>query len=110
MGNSFALPAFGSNPALTTLDSTTVVFKDGTNDELRTYSWNGTDWSQVGNSLDLVSIGASEMTALKSTTIAMINTLDGELQTYSWDGTDWTQIGGTLSISNLSLGGIALLS
>ena len=94
IGNLFDPGMGAGDPKITGLDSKNIAYFDDSNDELRTYTWDGTDWSQTGNSLSLTS--PSYMTALDSDTIALY---DGGLKTYDWDGTDWSQTGNTLTIT-----------
>ena len=76
---------------------------------LKTYNFDGTDWTQTGNSLTVTSSDNQRIIALTSSRIAWIDTNGDELRAYDWDGTDWTLTGSGLSISGL-VGDIARLS
>jgi hypothetical protein len=76
---------------------------------LRTYNFDGTDWTQTGNSLTVTSADNIRIAALTSSRIAWMDTNGLALRAYDWDGTDWSLTGSGLSISNLS-GGVARLS
>ena len=81
-------------PHLTALNSTTVAFAEGGN--ISTYSWDGSTWSKVGNTIDIGG-GSTTITALDSTTIAATDQASGQLRTLSWDGSDWSQVGNTIA-------------
>ena len=85
----------GSVPSMTGLTSTTAA-KVLTN-ALRTYSFNGTTWSQTGNSLTLSGTDNHAIVALSSTRIAMVNSGTDVLGAYDWGGTNWTQTGSLYS-------------
>lgn len=100
-GNALALTPHTSRGALAALNTTTVAFIDGTNDQLKTYEWNGTDWSQVGNALTITGVGVTvDIDALDSTTIAFVDDGIKQLRTYEWDGSDWSQVGSGLAVSS----------
>ena len=98
IGNRLTDGTSSTSPDITTLDSTTIAFTNEVANILETYSWDGTDWSQVGNTFS-VTTNEPEITTLDSTTIAMYNDLaTNTIATYSWDGTDWSQVGNGLNI------------
>ena len=81
VGNSLAITNIGY-PSITALSSTRIAFIDDTNDQLRTYDFNGTDWVQVGNSLAITNVGIPSITSLSSTRIAFIDDTNEQLRTY----------------------------
>ena len=105
VGNDLNIATIGS-PALTALNGTDVAFIDDTNEDLRTYRFDGTDWTQVGNDLNIAGIGSAALAALNGTDVAFIDSLNDDLRTYRFDGTDWTQVGNDLNIAGV--GGLAL--
>jgi hypothetical protein len=111
VGNASAVVGSVGDPAMTALDSNTVAFIDGVPDNLGTYTFDGTNWSQVGNTLN---IPANEfaIAALNSTTVALVVAgfpTPDELRTYSWDGTNWAQVGNSLSITSGNTQSVAAL-
>jgi len=101
-GTPLAISGIG-NAALAALSSTRVAFIDNTNDDLRTYDFNGSIWSQTGNDLNIAGVGLPTITGLTSTRIAFIDDGNDDLRTYDFDGTDWSQAGNDLNIG----GGVA---
>jgi hypothetical protein len=99
-GNSLNLGSSSSRSAITNLNSSKIAYINEEEKELKTYSWDGTDWSQTGNGLTISDFGYGDITALDGATVAMATIKSGtdELRTYSWDGTDWSQTGNGLSI------------
>jgi len=76
---------------------------------IRTYNFDGTDWTQTGNGLTVTGADNIRIVALTSSRIAWMDTAGLALRAYDWDGTDWTLTGSGLSISGLA-GGVARLS
>jgi len=109
VGNSLAITTVGV-PSITALSSSAIAYIDTTNDELRTYSFDGTDWSQIGNGLSITGLGAASMAGLTSSTIAYYDAGNKDLRTYSFDGTDWSQVGNDLNLSTSSNGSLTALS
>jgi len=109
VGNNLSISGAG-NPSITSLNSTRIAFIDSGNDQLRTYDWNGTDWSQVGNGLSISGVGNPSITSLNSTRIAFIDSGNDQLRTYNWNGTDWSQVGNGLSISGAGVPRITSLN
>lgn len=94
------------------LTGSTAAFFDKTNHTLRTYSFDGSNWTTVGNELALASVGvgSGEATTISSTHIVVRR---GKFfETYEFDGTDWTLLGSTFdSGGGLGLnGGMSTLS
>ena len=81
----------------TALSSTTLAILDGL--DLKTLSWDGTDWSQVGNTLSGAVSGNSgnELCTLDENEIAVIRATENNIIVYAWDGTDWSQVGNTFT-------------
>jgi hypothetical protein len=103
-GNSLSVGAAGGSVDVTRLSSTSIAFMDSTQDQLRRYDWDGTDWVQVGNGLNIASVTTLALTALNSTDVAFIDISNDQLRTYRFDGTDWSQVGNSLSIAGVATG------
>ena len=100
IGSGFSIPSTAA-PAIVALNSTDVAFIDHGIDELRTYRFDGSTWSLVGNGFSIVMAGGlSALAALNETDVAFINSSIDELRTYTFDGTDWSLVGNGLSISS----------
>lgn len=91
-----SLPNFGSYGMVGLTSSRLAVYVSTT---LRTYDFNGSAWSQVGNSLAISGVGTPSLARLTDSRIAFIDSSNDELRTYDFDGTDWSQTGNGLSIS-----------
>lgn len=108
-GNDFSLGTITS-PAVAALSSTRIAYIDATNDDLRTYDFDGVSWSQTGNDLNISGVSASSIAALSSSRIAFIDSSNADLRTYDFDGTDWSQTGNDLVIATMGNPAIAALS
>jgi hypothetical protein len=97
-------------PALAALSATRVAFIDGTNDSLRTYDFDGTNWAQVGPGNAIATVGNPALAALSATRIAFFDITSHELRAYDFDGTNWAQAGIGLSISSSNVSALAGLS
>lgn len=98
-GSAFSL-SVNSGFGISALNSSTVAVTSG--NALRTYSFNGSTWSQVGNTLTLPAAAVSQgqpMSALDSSNVVILTT-DNNLRAYSWDGTDWSINGNALSVTD----------
>jgi len=69
-------------PALAALNGTDVAFVNGTHDSLRTYRFDGSNWSQVGNGLTISGVGTPALAALNGTDVAFIDETQDSLRTY----------------------------
>lgn len=98
IGNSRTIASSSSQSGIATLDTNLIAFVNRTSATLRTYSWDGTNWNQVGNGLGA---GVHMVAKIDTNTVAAMNantTGTHPLRTYSWDGTDWTMVGNQLDI------------
>jgi hypothetical protein len=77
---------------------------------LKTYRFDGTDWTQIGNGLTITGISTPEIVALSSTQIAFIDSANDSLRAYNFDGTDWTLTGSGLAIATVGVPALAKLS
>jgi hypothetical protein len=114
VGNDLNIPGI-SRPFVTALSDKRVAYIDETNDDLRTYEFDGTNWSQIGNDLNIAGItgGAAysiAIAALSESRIAFIDVNNEDLRTYDFDGTDWSQTGNDLNISGISTVSLAALT
>lgn len=97
--------------AIVALTSTSIAFIDSTNDDLRTYYFNGSTWDQVGNDLNIGGLSTiMSITALSATRIAYIDGDNEDLRTYDFDGTNWSQTGNDLNIAGITYMSITALS
>lgn len=82
---------------MTALSPDRVVTLHNNTGLLRTYEFDGTNWTQVGNNGN---IGFSNnfqgaITALSPNQIAHVNASDDSIRTFEFDGTNWTQLAST---------------
>ena len=61
---------------------------DTVNLSLRTYRFDGTDWTQVGNGLGITLIALPSLAALNSTDVAFVGAVGNLLTRYRFDGTN----------------------
>ncbi len=109
VGNSLTISTVGS-PALAVLSPTQVAFIDDGTPQLRTYTFDGTDWTQTGNALSISTVSSPALAALSSTQVAFIDDNNGQLRTYTFDGTNWTLTGSGLTIATVGSPALATLS
>jgi len=106
--NEFSLEGSGLSisgigiPALAALNSTDVAFVDTSNDDLRTYRFDGSIWSLLGSELSISGISSPALTRLNSTDIAFVDGGFGQLRTYRFDGSTWSLVGSGLAITIVS--------
>ena len=114
-GNAFSLVGVAFNYAIsgqadiTALSRTRIAF--GANSgELIAYDWDGTNFTQAGNTL-VVSGSAAQVaiTAMSENRIAWYDDGNEELRVYEFDGTDWVQVGSGLSVGSMAFGDITTL-
>ena len=89
-----------TNPALAALNSTDVVLLIHFNPELKTYTFDGKNWTQKGNALSITDATYPALATLNSTDIAFVDITNKELRCYTFNGTNWTQKGNGLTINN----------
>jgi hypothetical protein len=109
VGNDLNLTAIGQS-GLARLNDTDVAFIDDTNNDLRTYRFDGTSWAQVGNDLNIAGVQAPALAALNDTDVAFIDATNEDLRVYRFDGTDWAQVGNDLNISGITDPALAMLN
>lgn len=110
LGSDLNITGAATTQALTALNGTDVAYIDGTNDDLRTYRFNGTTWSQIGSDLNIAGVGTPELAALNGTDVAFWDDGNKELRTYRFNGTTWSQLGNSLSIPSGLRSGICRLT
>lgn len=97
VGNSFATAYTSTDKhVITALNSSVIAIFDPSG-YLTTYTFDGTDWTKTGNSLNIGASVVSGICTIDSVNIALYNS--SALETYTWDGTDWTLDGNPLSVS-----------
>lgn len=99
-----------SIPALTALNDTDIAFIDSAIEELRTYRFDGTNWSQIGSGLSIPGIARCALATLNGTDVAFIDGAIEKLRTYRFDGSTWSQVGVGLSIPGMDSSALAALS
>lgn len=109
VGSGLGISSVGT-PALAVLSSTTIAFIDSTNDNLRTYQFNGNTWSLVGSGFAISSIGTPALAAISSTIVAFIDGTLDSLRTYQWNGSTWSMINGGLTINTVGTPALAALN
>lgn len=82
---------------ITELDGTTFAMMDANGDELVTLSFDGTDFSEVGNQLSLTKGNNVDVVKLTTTRVAVLDDDNEEIQAYSWNGTSWSSLGNAFS-------------
>jgi hypothetical protein len=98
VGNSFSLT--NSRAYIAALDENTIALVVDPTDELRTYTFDGTNWTLTGTPLALgIWANWASITALSSTRIAYIDTIQKDLRAYDWNGSTWSLVGSELNIS-----------
>lgn len=110
IGNPLAITGSAYGGDITALSATQICVADGGNDTIRTYSWDGTDFSLVGNSFSHAMGTELSVAALTATTIAVHDGANDELTKYTFDGTDWSQTGNSLTISGADFNCMAGMS
>ena len=76
------------NIGIAALNSTDIATAQSGNG-IQTWRWNGSVFTQVGNTLSISASLGLDMTALSATRTVAIDGA-GFMRTYDWDGTDWT--------------------
>lgn len=80
--------------SITSLNETDIavsLWSAGPTRQIRTYRFDGTDWAQVGNSLNRVDL--ENITAINGTDIATVSTSGTFKNVLRFDGADWTLVG-----------------
>jgi len=111
-GASAILTFPGTVPTVTSLDArtntpNTVQYTGASQNAVLA---DGTDWSQVGNDLNITSDVDPALAALSSSRVAFIDDGNTDLRTYDFDGTDWSQVGNDLNIPSITDPAITALS
>jgi hypothetical protein len=107
VGSELTVTASGGYAGIAALSSTRIAYVDTTAATLVAYDFNGSTWSQVGNTLSVTSSQGS-IAALSATRVALGK--NGSLATYDFDGTNWSLVGSELSLGSVIGSAIAMLS
>lgn len=101
IGNSYSFPYLVNIQQITTLNEITIVLADWISKELRTYSWDGVDWSLLGTPFVWSVPRACAITAMNGSDVALFDRTTQLLETYRWDWVEltWSQIGDSLDLS-----------
>jgi hypothetical protein len=101
--NTSSLSPSGWYDAMAVLDNTTVAYASANfsaSDALYTLKWNGSQWAQQGNSLNLGSGQVySTMAALSASSVAQFSRDQAVLRRFDWNGSTWAQVGNGLVLS-----------
>jgi hypothetical protein len=73
---------------------------------LYTYSWDGNDWTALGNPFTPFTTGGGSIATIGPDRIVRAGDFSKNLQTAEFDGTDWIQVGNTFNLG--SANGIAI--
>ncbi len=113
-GNSFTLDPSTTgvhNYSCCKLNSSDIAITKGNdagNEYLRTYTFDGTDWTLKGNSFSLSAGFSFSVKDLDENEICLVGDAYGTLQKYIFDGVDWSTSGSATAITGGS-GNIARL-
>lgn len=81
-------------PRVAAMSNRDIAFFDVTNDSLRCYRFDGTNWAQVGSGLTIASGSVGAMTALSATDIALhAGSPAPSLKRYTFNGSAWSVVG-----------------
>jgi hypothetical protein len=108
-GNALAIGGLVSASGLAFMTPDTVAFAVQGDDLLRTYQFDGTDWAQVGNSLnDPLMSGTSELAPMTPSRVCLNYgaTGPGTIQAFDFDGTNWTTAGNTFTLGTAYICGM----
>ena len=108
VGSSLSVSA--GAPALAALTASQVAYIDDTLEQLRTYSWSGSVWSQLGSSLAITGAGVPALAALTASQIAYVDDALEQLRTYAWSSSVWSQVGSSLAITGIGAPALAALT
>ncbi|MEM9336884.1 MAG: hypothetical protein AAGA35_03455 [Patescibacteria group bacterium] len=109
VGTDFSLSA--GTDAFSVIDTNRIAFTDATSDELRTYEFDGTTWSQVGSALSINGFaGNAVMTTLSPNRIVFSDATNDDLTLYEFDGDNWSQVGNALTSGITAMAGLTALS
>lgn len=94
-----ALTLTGVSCDIAALSATEIALVDTTSDQLRKYTFDGSDWSLTGTAFSLPAITSLfSLVALSDDTVVLYNLIDFKLYTYTYSGTTWSQTGNALTI------------
>ncbi len=74
------------------LDATTIAVTNASQ-ELRTYSFDGTDWTQTGSTYTLPVGAAPNIGKLNSTRVGIWEQNNNYLEAFDWNGSNWASVG-----------------
>ena len=98
VGNS----SVGPGEHVTTLSENRIAA--GAANSLRTFTWDGTNFTPVGNSRTIINLGRGNLVGLSENRVAAVSQSNG-IQAYEFDGTDWTELGNPLPVTLGRTGG-----
>jgi len=95
VGNALDTGDTAVGTGVTRLSSNTVAYYHGTSQDIRVYSFDGTDWSQVGGTQSFTVSFEVEIVTIDANKIAIFGINERVLTVYSWNGSTFSQVGGT---------------
>mgnify|MGYP000866042607 CR=1 FL=1 len=101
VGSAFTVSTVATTyPCITRLSENRIAYIDANQRLLKTYEFNGSTWSQIGNSLYIADAGSlPRISAMSSTRIAYISPQSDQVRAYDFDGTDWAQVGSAIGVT-----------
>ena len=87
-----------------------IAFLNPGTSQLRTYSFDGTNWSQVGDSLSVTTSPKGVVCALSDSTIALVKFGADGIGTYRFNGTNWALVGAHLGMTSVTNASVCALS
>lgn len=112
VGNPYDINTITLEASLCALSTTTfaLVYQEVDNLTLKTMRFNGSNFSNVGNTYSFGNTSGPVMCTLSGTSIAFIEVGFGKLYTMEFDGTDWVQVGNQYSFGGITNPSITALS
>lgn len=107
VGNTFASPAT-TESSIAQLTATSISMQNDTTNAIETYSWDGTDFSEIGTAFSPITINSSnESSQLANNEIVSLRE-GSRIAKYTHDGTAYTRIGNELNFAaNNSVTGVS---
>jgi len=99
----------GGDMQISGLTTNAIAFWEGSSDQLRVYTWNGSSWSLTGTPKSITG-GNDDLDYMSDGIVAMTNDTVDTLATYVWGGSTWTQAGASTTIRGTSDAGVACIT
>lgn len=102
VGTNMSIPATVNTPAAVALSASRIALIDAGRKALEAYDFDGSVWTQVGNSFALTDASSYALAKMTSSRVAVSDAITDTLRTYDFDGTNWSQVGNALTITGLT--------